>query len=225
MAGGPGIEPGTLIQSLTCYQLHHPPTGPRRAWANVISRLEDGCQSRRPSDNALRQRHTVVTRRRTPRRIFRAPPHTSGPHVPIVSRRCSSSARDARALGAPKAELWPRWQQNDPSATEVVDHRGWAGFLASYVRPGADGVNRVAYAAVDPAGRAGLDGYLAAMACRVEAEPAEQMAYWINLYNALTVHVVLDHYPVASIRDIDISPGLFSTGPGMPSWSRSKAKN
>ncbi len=28
--------------------------------------------------------------------------------------------------------------------------------------------------------------------------------YWINLYNALTVRVVLDHYPVDSIRDIDI---------------------
>ncbi len=39
------------------------------------------------------------------------------------------------------------------------------------------------------------------------------MAYWINLYNALTVRVVLDHYPVASILDIDISPGLFSNGP------------
>ena len=41
----------------------------------------------------------------------------------------------------------------------------------------------------------------------------EQCAYWINLYNALTLEVVLDHYPVDSIRDIDISPGLFSQGP------------
>jgi hypothetical protein len=119
------------------------------------------------------------------------------------------------ALAAPKAELWPRWQHNDPSSTEVVDHRGWARFLASYVRPGADGVNRVAYATVDPAGRAGLDRYLAAMAQAAVSRlnRAEQMAYWINLYNALTVHLVLEHYPVASIRDIDISPGLLSNGP------------
>ena len=41
----------------------------------------------------------------------------------------------------------------------------------------------------------------------------EQLAYWVNLYNALTVDVVLDHYPVDSIRDIDISPGLFASGP------------
>jgi len=39
------------------------------------------------------------------------------------------------------------------------------------------------------------------------------MAFWINLYNALTVQVVLDHFPVESIRDIKISPGLFSFGP------------
>jgi hypothetical protein len=42
---------------------------------------------------------------------------------------------------------------------------------------------------------------------------AEQRAYWINLYNALTVDVVLIHYPVDSIRDIGISPGLFTRGP------------
>ncbi len=41
----------------------------------------------------------------------------------------------------------------------------------------------------------------------------EQKAFWINLYNALTVKVILDHYPVNSIRDIDISPGWFSDGP------------
>ena len=42
---------------------------------------------------------------------------------------------------------------------------------------------------------------------------SEALAFWLNLYNALTVKVILDHYPVKSIRDIDISPGLFSDGP------------
>lgn len=40
----------------------------------------------------------------------------------------------------------------------------------------------------------------------------EQLAFWINLYNALTIKIILDHYPVKSIRDINIS-GIFSTGP------------
>ena len=30
----------------------------------------------------------------------------------------------------------------------------------------------------------------------------EQMAYWINAYNANTIQLILDHYPVKSIKDI-----------------------
>lgn len=30
----------------------------------------------------------------------------------------------------------------------------------------------------------------------------EQMAYWINAYNAYTIRLILDHYPVKSIKDI-----------------------
>ncbi len=30
----------------------------------------------------------------------------------------------------------------------------------------------------------------------------EQLAYWINAYNAFTIKLVSDHYPVASIKDI-----------------------
>ncbi len=34
----------------------------------------------------------------------------------------------------------------------------------------------------------------------------EQLAYWINAYNAFTVKLIVDHYPVKSIRDL--GPGL-----------------
>ncbi|MDW3197449.1 MAG: DUF547 domain-containing protein [Cytophagales bacterium] len=30
----------------------------------------------------------------------------------------------------------------------------------------------------------------------------EKLAYWINLYNAFTIDLILDHYPVESIKDI-----------------------
>lgn len=30
----------------------------------------------------------------------------------------------------------------------------------------------------------------------------ERLAYWINLYNAFTIDLVLEHYPVSSIKDI-----------------------
>ncbi|MDE0157549.1 MAG: DUF547 domain-containing protein [Gammaproteobacteria bacterium] len=39
----------------------------------------------------------------------------------------------------------------------------------------------------------------------------EQMAYWINLYNALTIFVIVPRYPVDSIKDI--KSGLIDYGP------------
>jgi len=116
------------------------------------------------------------------------------------------------AGAAPKADLWPRWQAHDPASQGVIDHGAWGTFLERYLVEGDDGVNRVAYAEVTAADRAALNAYLEGLAAvPVSAQNrAEQMAYWINLYNALTLQVVLDHYPVDSIRDINISPGLFS---------------
>ncbi len=119
------------------------------------------------------------------------------------------------ARAAPRAELWARWTAHDPASPATVDHGPWDRFLEAHVRPGADGVNRVAYAEVTAAGRRALAAYIDGLA-RVPIgrhRRPEQRAYWINLYNALTVRLVLDHLPVASIRDIDISPGFFADGP------------
>lgn len=121
----------------------------------------------------------------------------------------------APAQASPKAELWPRWTAHDAAATTAIDHRAWDAWLARYLVRDADGVNRVGYGTVSADDRAVLDRYVAALAAeRIGgyARP-EQMAYWINLYNALTVQVVLVRFPVASIMDIKISPGLFAAGP------------
>lgn len=118
------------------------------------------------------------------------------------------------ALAAPKADLWERWAASTPSKVGI-DHSAWNDFLARHVQVGADGINRIAYGKVPKADRAALKAYLAAMqgvAIR-KFNRAEQRAYWINLYNAATVNVVLEHYPVDSILKIDISPGLFAKGP------------
>jgi hypothetical protein len=34
---------------------------------------------------------------------------------------------------------------------------------------------------------------------------AQKLAYWINVYNAFTLDLILEHYPVASIKDIGSS--------------------
>ena len=126
-----------------------------------------------------------------------------------------AAAFSIEALFAPKAELWERWIANDPNATAGIDHGTWDRFLATYVSDGDDGVHRVAYGRVTDADKRALEDYIASLAATPISgyARAEQRAYWINLYNALTVTVLLDHYPVDGIRDIDISPGFFADGP------------
>lgn len=121
----------------------------------------------------------------------------------------------AGARAAPKAEPWPLWERHDPASTSTIDHAPWGRFLAAYRRDGADGIARLAYGAVTQANRAALDADIARLAALPVSRfnRAEQFAYWVNLYNMLTVQVVLRHYPVKSIRDIAISPGWFSSGP------------
>ena len=122
---------------------------------------------------------------------------------------------------APKAVLWERWTAHDPDANGRIDHGVWGDFLEHYLKTGSDGINRIAYGEVAPEDASALKSYvrdLSRVAISDYSRP-EQMAYWINLYNALTVEVIIDHYPVESIRDIDISPGLFSDGP----WEKKTA--
>ncbi|BCR05583.1 DUF547 domain-containing protein [Desulfuromonas versatilis] len=120
------------------------------------------------------------------------------------------------APAAPRPELWPRWQAHDPASNQRVNHAAWGGFLKRYlVTDHPSGIHRLRYREVSEEDRQGLASYLEHLqqVAVSTLNREEQKAYWINLYNALTVKVVLDHYPVDSIRDIDISPGFFSDGP------------
>jgi uncharacterized protein DUF547 len=120
------------------------------------------------------------------------------------------------ASGAPKAELWARWQKHDPANKQKIDHGAWDKFLKQFVvAPHPSGINRVRYQAVTAVDLKGLKSYLQSMQGLAIStyNIAEQKAFWINLYNALTVDVILSRFPVASIRDINISPGLFERGP------------
>lgn len=119
------------------------------------------------------------------------------------------------AHAAPKSELWKIWTAHDPASTVQVDYTAWDGFLKTHVKDNPNGLNRVDYGAVSNADRNALEAYLQALSATPVAtlNRGEQQAFWINLYNALTVKVILDHYPVETIRDIDITPGLFADGP------------
>jgi hypothetical protein len=114
---------------------------------------------------------------------------------------------------APQAELWPRWEAHDRDSTERVDHTAWGRILDRYlVTDHPSGVNRFRYGEVNTQERAILSEYIETLeATRVsQLNRDEQYAYWFNFYNALTIQLILDNYPVDSIRDIG---GLFSQGP------------
>ena len=118
-------------------------------------------------------------------------------------------------LFAPSANLWPRWEKNAPNSRESINHSLWDNLLSRHVRKSNRGVNLVDYRGFSAADRTMLADYIAILTgvSISQFNRDQQLAYWINLYNALTVQVVLDHYPVDSIRDINISPGLFTIGP------------
>ncbi|MBM3564808.1 MAG: DUF547 domain-containing protein [Alphaproteobacteria bacterium] len=124
-------------------------------------------------------------------------------------------ALSATVAAAPRAELWARWTAHDPAATRSIDHSDWDALLARYNSAAADGSRRFDYAAVAAEDRRRLDVYVERLAAAPVATLGrdQQRAFWINLYNALTVRTVLDRWPVASVREISISPGLFSVGP------------
>ena len=126
------------------------------------------------------------------------------------------------AQAAPKAKLWERWTAHDATSKAAIDHAPWDRFLKTYLTPGKDGINRIAYQKVSSADREALGGYikrLSATRISTYSRPVQQ-AYWINLYNALTIKVVLDNYPFESILKLNISPGFFSIGP----WGKKLTK-
>jgi len=90
---------------------------------------------------------------------------------------------------------------------ETFDHAyaAWDALLARHVEGG-----RVAYDAL-AADRPALEAVIAQLAAPTQAKlfdttRAQQTAFWINSYNALTLRVVLDHPGTTSIRDIGLVP-------------------
>ncbi len=81
-----------------------------------------------------------------------------------------------------------------------IDHTSWDTLLKRHV----DEDGNVDYQGFKSDLKA-LEGYLSYLAENIPAEnsaKAKKLAYYINLYNAATVKLILDNYPLASIKDI-----------------------
>lgn len=93
---------------------------------------------------------------------------------------------------------------------DEFDHSVWGELLQRYIRRGERPPTGLDYAGFTLADRKALSDYLMKLQAHgVDGQDrAGQFAFWINLYNARTVALVLDHMPVASIRDINLGGGI-----------------
>ncbi len=116
------------------------------------------------------------------------------------------------SYAAPKSVLWPKWEAHDFRSSEMINHQTWGVLLKKYlVTDHPSGVNRFKYAELSSTDKKLLYDYIDSMqTIAISAHNRkEQKAYWINLYNALTIKTIMDNYPVTSIREI----GFLGNGP------------
>lgn len=107
--------------------------------------------------------------------------------------------------GAPKATGDEYWNSSVESSKNQFDHSLWQEILEEYVITGeASNINTVDYEGIqenDQDSLASYINYLTAIDPR-NYNRAEQQAYWINLYNALTVQLISQNYPLESITTL-----------------------
>lgn len=111
--------------------------------------------------------------------------------------------------------LWPRWEVNNPLSKETISHQIWDDFLKRHVITNDENINLISYATLSREDLSVIKKYIQEMA-QIDIDNYnrnEQLAYWINIYNALTIQTVASYYPIGDIQEINISPGLFSNGP------------
>ncbi len=144
-------------------------------------------------------------------------------HRSTAPSQRSGAARVLRTMFGASALLVGMWgavalagdsKPGEPAGPAVGDacglfdhrHSRWSSLLRTYV---ADG--NVDYSGLKARGQADLNGYLQELqsVCRGHYDQwsrEQKLAFWINAYNAYTVRLVLDHYPLKSIRSIGFLP-------------------
>jgi hypothetical protein len=137
---------------------------------------------------------------------------TAGAAGVVAMVGCESGGPEFSTEQSRITGLWERWVVG---SKRVVDHGPFAALLDSHVLKRSDGVHLFAYGDVSATERAALASYIQDLASFAidSLDRREQYAYWINLYNALVVHLVLSRYLVLSIRNIRFGVGPFGDGP------------
>ena len=129
------------------------------------------------------------------------------PALAVLAVLAAGGWLGAGGCGANGPEVPVSWSDHDDTNAETINHGAWQAILDGYLRTDdPSGIHLFDYGGLkaNPGDRERLQGYLAhleAMDPRRYSRD-EQMAYWINFYNALTIETVVEGYPVDSIKSI-----------------------
>lgn len=106
---------------------------------------------------------------------------------------CSSAP--APVKNEPPAQFWDKSNESNPA---IIDHSAWDQLLGTYVVDLENsGVRQFRYSNIDSAASKKMDGYVKYL---TSIDPRaynklEQQAYWMNLYNVVSVQAVRDSLP------------------------------
>ncbi|WP_249185303.1 DUF547 domain-containing protein [Moritella sp. 5] len=107
------------------------------------------------------------------------------------------------------------WNKSNEVTSQDIDHSQWQYILNRYLIVDKDknAINLFNYKNVTNADKVILNQYLVQLQNinPLQHTKAQQQAYWINLYNAETVQLILENYPVKSITKL--GGRFFSFGP------------
>lgn len=106
------------------------------------------------------------------------------------------------------------WNHFDESSVNTINHQDWQFLLDKYLLTDhPSGIHRFKYRQVETEDKNRLELYLINLQAvdPLQYNRDEQMAYWINLYNALTVNLIIDKKPRYSI--LTTGKGWLPKGP------------
>lgn len=139
--------------------------------------------------------------------VYSQPAYQSSPQVVYQSAQ-SVQAQPVQSFTSARSSslnvIDAAFQQNNPNSPYAVDHSPWNQFLSRNLSFDGQGVSRVSYGRISAQDRQLLSGYLQKLQGTDirTLNRNEQLAFWFNLYNARTVKLVLDNYPVSSIQNV-----------------------
>jgi hypothetical protein len=128
--------------------------------------------------------------------------------ITLLFQNCNHfSAAGLSSHGQPIKEVQGKLTASPTISSVTLDHSTWDALLKKHV----DGNGIVDYKGFEK-DRATLTAYLQLLSAQEPTDGwsvQELLAYYINVYNAFTIHAILDHYPVKSIKDIS---GVWTKG-------------